>query len=156
MALALFVCKTRIRENETQIATRNEEFPNCVGAQGSVSVYTQKEIRWVRLKEPHGFFPTPTVSAVFSKSIKKWSLPTICLPCRASYEEIKEWNLLGPPYFPAWWQRRFLTKRHLLLWGVINGEGIPTGKHTSTLHLFSRVVNCYTGILCTQSVVHYT
>lgn len=51
---------------------------------------------------------------------------------------------------------RFLTKRHLLLWGIINGEGIPTGKHTSTLYLFSRVVNCSTGILCTQSVVHYT
>lgn len=48
-----------------------------------------------------------------------------------------------------------LLKDHLL-GGIINGEDRPTGKHTSTLHLFSHVVNCYTGFLGTQSAVHYT
>lgn len=116
----------------------------------------QKETLWVHLGELRG--PSPphlTFLALFSKSIKKGSYPSSVF--RVGLTMMKR-SKNGPSwtYFQAWWSSGLLTKGHLLLWGIINGEGIPTGKHTSTLHLFSRVVNCYPGILCTQSVVHYT
>lgn len=66
----------------------------------------------------------------------------MCLLRGTDHEEMEEWT-----YFPAGWERRLLTPRHLLLWGIIDGEGVPPGKHTSNEHLLPRVPNCGAGVL---------
>lgn len=156
VALALCIREMRIKEKKTQIAIGNEQFLYSLGARGGDSACPPKELllstsgrgAWSSPRPPPPSQPYPL------NQFKEWPYQSImCLP----WSLWRDQRMDHPdPISKPWWSRRLLTKRHLLLWGIINGEGIPMGKHASTLHLFSRVVNCSTGMLCTQSVVHYT